>query len=566
MRSMAVLLLLAGVACGFPRPAHLGDDAAPSDSATPDAATTDAAIADAALPVPDAAPMDFVVTLSTPRVRIVEGASATVGITIGRNTFMDAVGVTVTGLPPGVSADPLTIEGETGTLTLHAATGATQGDAELAVIAASGSRSHDAPLSLLAMGLPGTLDRTFAASILATGPVGRGTQVIVLPDGKILTVAAVALTQPTGMRVARYRSNGSPDPDFSGGTVLVPSGGKSAAIAVQSDGKIIVVGDEPVGGHARGLVARLESDGKPDNSFGVTGRTHLNLADADDIAATSISSVALQRDGGIVVVGNAEVRGGQDVAGYAAVVARLTPSGALDPTFGTLGIARSRMGGAIASFNKLAITADGRIVTLGSAQNNSTSSATFARFTTVGQPDSSFSGDGFLLMNGLLTDDYKFTSGVGAALAIQSDGKIVAVGASGPAPSGSLYHSTLMRLNGGDGSPDGSLGANGTKVVALGSNDHADGLLIQPDGKLVVAGQIPANGSLGASVARFTTDALLDLGFGGGVSTPIVGGGGNFRAAALDTDGRILVTGDFLEVDEGGNYAAEHYIFARLWP
>jgi uncharacterized delta-60 repeat protein len=533
-----------------------------SDAATSDAATSDAATSDAA-PL-DAAPMDFALTLSSPRMRVVEGASVAVGITISRNSFIDPVDVTVAGLPSGVSVDPLTIEGETGALTLHAAADATQGDAALTITATSGSRSHEAPLSLLAMGPPGTLDQSFTASIVPTGPAGRGTQIIVQPDGKILTVAAVAFAQPTGMRVARYLSNGTPDPSFSGGTVLVPSDGKAAALAVQTDGKVIVAGGELVGGRARGLVARLESDGSPDNGFGTAGRTHLNLADADDIAATFVASVALQGDGGIVVVGSAQVRGGQDTAGFAAVVARLTPSGALDPTFGTVGIARSRAGGSVASFNKLVILPDGRIITLGSAQTNSTSSATFARFTASGQPDNTFNGDGSRVMNGLLEDDYRFTSGPGAALAIQSDGKIAAVGASGPPPNGEVYHSCLMRLNGEDGSPDASFGTNGTKVVALGSYDHADGLAIQPDGKWVVVGQIPANSSLGASVARFTNDALLDLGFGGGVATPVVAG--NFRAVTLDTEGRFLVTGDFLELDDGGNYAAEHFILARIWP
>src|ERR1700733_9137349 len=104
MRSL-VLLFLTCVACCFPRPEHIGDDGAIPDAGTSDAGTSDAAL-------PDAAPMDFAVTLSVPKVRVAEGASATVEVIISRNAFSDAVSVTVAGLPPGVSADALTIEGD----------------------------------------------------------------------------------------------------------------------------------------------------------------------------------------------------------------------------------------------------------------------------------------------------------------------------------------------------------------------------------------------------------------------------------------------------------------------
>ncbi|HET7502254.1 MAG TPA: hypothetical protein VFK02_14650 [Kofleriaceae bacterium] len=70
-------------ACGFPRPGDIGGD--------------------------DAAPTDFTFTLASTRVHVVEGASATVEVNIGRNAFPDPVAVTVTGLPDGVTADPLMI-------------------------------------------------------------------------------------------------------------------------------------------------------------------------------------------------------------------------------------------------------------------------------------------------------------------------------------------------------------------------------------------------------------------------------------------------------------------------
>jgi len=505
--------------------------------------------------------MDFTVTLSAPRIRVVEGASATVEVIITRNTFLDAVSVTVAGLPTGVSADALTIEGDRGTLTVRADVGATQGEAALMVTAAGAGRSHDTPLSMLAMGLPGTLDQSFQAITARTGPAGRGRAVIVQPDGKILTVSSVGLGTPAGMRVARFLSNGAPDPEFSGGSVLVEAGGGTAALTLQDDGKIIVVGGEQVAGRARGLVVRLDSSGEIDKKFGTNGRARLNLADNDEAAATLLSAVALQRDGGIIISGGIN---GSNSAGYFAVVARLTPTGALDPTFGTMGIARSRQG-EYASYDAIAIQSDGRIVTIGRVMIDNIFHAAFARLTTAGRPDNSFSGDGILTMDGLLQDDYQFTSGPGASLVIQADGKIAAVGSAGPPPFGSIYHSYLMRLNGDDGSPDASFGTNGAKAVTLGPSDHADGLAILPDNKWLVIGAAGDNSNFGASVTRFTSDALLDLSFAGGIAIAKDTGGAAFRAITLDSEGRILMTGGYIQFDDGGNYASENFILARMW-
>src|SRR4051812_39490682 len=101
MRSCSIALL-ACVACSFPRPKDLPSDAGLS----PDAG---------------APPGDFVAELDTARVHLREGATTAVAIKLERNAFADPIVVTVGGLPVGVTADPLTISGNSGTLILHAA-------------------------------------------------------------------------------------------------------------------------------------------------------------------------------------------------------------------------------------------------------------------------------------------------------------------------------------------------------------------------------------------------------------------------------------------------------------
>jgi len=300
------LLLLFISACGFPRPPDVDDDAG----------------------------LDFAITLASPRVRIVEGTSATVAVTIDRNTFTEAVTVTVGGLPAGVTVNPLTIASDTGTLTLNVAVGATQGDAALTVTATAGTHVHNVPLSLLAMGLPGTPDKSFSAGgTLMTPPTGLGYAMVIQPDGKIVVAGQTAGATPEVL-VARFLPSGALDPAFAGGVVTLDSAGMSdfgTAVALQPDGKIVVAGATTPGDlNARqGLVVRLKTDGTPDLEFGTGGRVQLGLGPSA-ASFTRLMAVAVQPDSGIVVAGIAAESGGD----FDAVMARLAPGGGLDNSFG----------------------------------------------------------------------------------------------------------------------------------------------------------------------------------------------------------------------------------------
>jgi uncharacterized delta-60 repeat protein len=503
---LCVVTLVWVAACGFPMPADVGDD-----------------------------DPDFTVVLDSARVRVVEGESTSVGVTLGRNAFSDPVTVTVAGLPAGVTADLLTITANTGTLTLRASAGATQGNAALTVTATGGARSYDAPLSLLAMGLPGTLDRSFGLDGMLPTPLGRGEAIAIQPDGKI--VVAGPMDGAGGSNaVRRYLASGAIDTSFSSGTALLDGYlNYRRAMALQPDGKILVA--EATGNRSSvGRLVRLNADGTLDSDFGDGGRKVLELNDPGH--STVLYAIAVQPNGGIVVAG-ATQRADTPAGTWLGAVVRLTDKGAFDNDFGTAGrviVAEYQA----AMFLGLAQLPDGRLLAIGQLNDERIA---FARFDKHGGLDGSFNTFGYFAI------EYKSTL-PSAALALQPDGSIV--GASG------RY---LVRLNGAYGSRDSGFGSNGVVTMNLvGDDDFATGLALQSDGKFVVVGGTMGLSNPIAYVARFGIDGQFDRTFAGGAIVPFPGGTSAFQAMAQDTEGRIVATG------YRGRDADEELTLCRFWP
>jgi len=160
----------------------------------------------------------------------------------------------------------------------------------------------------------------------------------------------------------------------------------------------------------------------------------------------------------------------------------------------------------------VAIQADGKIVAAGYADDGTKNVFALARYNSAdGSLDPGF-GTG-----GIVTTPVGSVDAEGRALAIQTDGKLVAVGFSF---NGSQEVFTLVRYNEADGSLDGAFGSGGVVTTAIGSlDDRAFAVAIQPDGKIVVAGYTSAifNSAVQSSIAvvRYNTDGSLDTaGFG----------------------------------------------------
>jgi uncharacterized delta-60 repeat protein len=211
------------------------------------------------------------------------------------------------------------------------------------------------------------------------------------------------------------------------------------------------------------------------------------------------------------------------------VPAAQTAAGDLDPDFGSGGLMTTDFGGRRDFSLGVALQADGRIVVAGNSGLSDFSSTSFAlaRYEADGSLDEGFGNQGTVLTT------FGVRSSSAADLAVQPDGKIVAVGTAGGDFAVARYTAS--------GTPDPTFGTDGLVRTDLGGVDQANGVVLQPDGKIVVAGLLI--GSL--AVARYNPDGSLDLTFGSGgtaVTTPTPLFNGAFDVA-LTPDGRIVVAG-----------------------
>jgi len=293
-----------------------------------------------------------------------------------------------------------------------------------------------------------------------------------------------------------------------------------AAEAVQPDGKVVMVGptkpdqnqDTEMG------VVRLNRNGSLDTTFG--GGTGAVLIDFGTSSGNSASatSVAIQRNGDIVVVGAADV-GGIDQIG----VARLTPSGSLDTTFGSNGTALVATGDTPQdppeTVGVAVQPADQKIVVVGTQNHASGSGFQVSRLTTGGQLDNGFNGSGTVVTQiGPTTSE-----STAAAVAIQSDGKIVVAG-NGTTGTGAMDFQVARYTN--TGGLDTTFNGSGTNEIPINGEDAAvQAVAVQPsDGKIVLAGGPLGGPQTGfgsvenghAAVVRLNTNGTLDPTFSGG--------------------------------------------------
>jgi uncharacterized delta-60 repeat protein len=286
------------------------------------------------------------------------------------------------------------------------------------------------------------------------------------------------------------------DPDISPGFVQ--------ALAVQPDGKTIVAGEfETVGGVEHLTLARLNTDGSVDATF--TPRT-------DGI----IYSVVVQGDGKILIGGvfntvNNETRNG---------IARLNADGTLessatfDPGTGADNIVYS-----------IVLQPDGKILLGG----------LFDRIQSVAR-------NGIARLNADGGVDGTFDPGTGAddavySVALQTDGKILIGGAFQNVAA--TARNRIARLD-----VDGGLDA--TFAPASGADDKVDCVILQPDGKILIGGYFTTvNGTNRNRIARLTTTGALDGSF-----DPGTGADGVVYTMSLQTDGKVMLGGDFQNVND----------------
>jgi uncharacterized delta-60 repeat protein len=258
----------------------------------------------------------------------------------------------------------------------------------------------------------GSRDASFGRNgvVVTDFPSDAGaTSVAVRPDGKIVAAGSAG----GEFALARYNPDGSLDRSFGSGGVVTsrfPSRAGVAALRVQPDGKIVVVG--PLASYDGFALARFLADGRPDPSFGTEGRVVTSIGENSGAFA-----LAVQRDGKIVAGGLARVSP-SPFAHFA--LARYHTNGRLDPGFGDAGAVRIRISREDA-ISALAIGPRGKIIAAGYSWQNNYGFAV-ARFKPTGAVDRSFGRDGTRQTQiGGLQD-------LANSVALQRDGKILVAG------------------------------------------------------------------------------------------------------------------------------------------
>ena len=473
-------------------------------------------------------------------------------------------------------------------------------------------------------------------------PIGLTTQ----PDGKILLLLGLS-PGDRGVTLLRFLPNGRPDDTFgSGGKVVLrsnfsyreylESGGRVQALATDPANRILVLTRPSFGGFFVVRVTRLLPDGALDTSFGQGGSVDYmteGLFSPDPVAVSSDSAGRVllamfdfwsagppvcvvvrytadgARDAGFGSQGEASAPGGAchamtvdgqdrilvggsiDDSSFPSdrdmIVARFTPTGALDTAFGQSGIAEVDLGDFVGNLGErlggIAARPDGGVLLGGQSDN----AAVLVSLDANGNREGGFGQDGVVrVMSGVtsaihdlaLSDTGKVVAvgqrtlyrsagrpdhdelilarlspdgrldqdfglgGVAARefvrygeirdVAQQADGKLIAVGTN----SGPNHDLVVVRMDRG-GRLDTSFGSQGKVVIdAGGQEEAANAVRALRDGKILVAGS--------PWLMRLTQEGVIDRTFGSdGFASPLEDG--QVNAMALQPDGKIVVAGDY---------------------
>ncbi len=419
----------------------------------------------------------------------------------------------------------------------------------------------------------GALDSTFGTGgevlshFLPSNPTGfaavRAVTVYPATDsvngGKILAAGVVSLPTTTttheDFAVWRYNADGTPDNTFGTGgmtTTDFAAGNDFAyAVGLDASGRIVVAGRVSI---AHGTttytefgVARYEPNGALDTAlatgFGPLDATGLSRTGkvVTDFGVNAVArGLAIQPADGKIVVG-----------GYSSTfaLARYNVDGSLDPSFGTNGlVTTATLPQSLA--RAIALQVDGKIVLAGSAWNGADYDFAAARYNANGTPDTTFGTGGAVktavatatVTKGKPVSAYQLNDEA-AGLAIDAQGRLVLAGFV-QTTQYLAHESALVRYN-ANGSLDTTFNGTG-KVVATFAVGEGRAVVVQPDGKIVMAGEAGGtNGSFDFGLARYLPSGALDSTFGssGLVITAFTTGQDVAIGLALQPDGKIIAGG-----------------------
>ena len=328
-------------------------------------------------------------------------------------------------------------------------------------------------------------------------------------DGKIVVIGTSDATGSNDFALARFNPDGSLDTSFgTGGKVTTDFSGsgsddESRGAVLQADGKIVVAGFIGSLSTQDFALARYNSDGTLDSSFGSAGKVITDLGGVD-----AGEAVTIEPDGKIIVVGGSSVAGDRNFA-----VVRYNTDGSLDTSFGSGGIVMTDLGSDDDIAWSVVLQEDGKIILGGHSHTGGTAYRfSLARYNTDGSLDTGFGSGGIVTAS--LSDA---TNSEATSLAIQPDGKIIAAGYANFSGSDDFV---VVRYN-SDGSLDTSFGSSGIVTTDFSGATHDDiatTVALQSDGKIIAAGQADNAGVTDFALARYLNDIAVDESTGGGCS------------------------------------------------
>ncbi|MBI5779324.1 MAG: hypothetical protein HZA49_07700 [Planctomycetes bacterium] len=368
----------------------------------------------------------------------------------------------------------------------------------------------------------GSLDVSFDSDGVVTTTIGSSNEgargIAIQSDNKIVVAGRADTGFNWDFALARYNANGSPDTTFgTSGITTTDLGGTEYvnALGIQSDGRIVAAGT-----NSPFLLARYTTAGILDTGFGLSGTGVVTTTIQN---GATVNALAIQPDNTIIAAGKSWNGSNDDIA-----VARYSSDGVIDNTFGSNGVVTTAIGANIDVANSVAVT--GTKIVVAGEYVDGTSSFALVQYGANGALDTTFDSDGIVTTTIESTTDYSF------AVAIQPDNKIVVAGSSGDGKFALARYNT-------DGSLDATFDSDGIVTTTIGAGSSVVALAIQSDGKIVAVGTEGSGSQI--ALARYNTDGSLDTAFGtNGIVTTRVGVVYNYAyAVAIQSDGKIVVAG-----------------------
>ncbi len=345
----------------------------------------------------------------------------------------------------------------------------------------------------------GTVDNSFGTngSVVVTSISGYDipfSDFVILPDGKFL-VTGNRYIQSSGLSsllIYRYTANGTPDAAFgTNGVITTPVGSYDLRIVLQPDGKFVVAGAKYIGNNIDEVaIVRYNPDGTLDTTFGTGGITQTSVGNRQ----LRVREILVQSDGKLLVAGFrfASIR---DI-----FVLRYNPNGTLDNSFGANGIVQMNIDNQDTFVGGMALQPDGKIIVNG--YRSSPWISFIARYNTNGTLDNTFGANGIVRIT---EPPSQFPVLIGYALAIQQNGKILTAG--------QLNRNFAISRYNTNGTIDTSFGTNGVVITTIENSNRSSrisSIALQTDGKIVAVGAVVSVSGYDSDVGwvRYLGDAV----------------------------------------------------------